>query len=96
MKEYRDDWIEVTGTTYSTGGFPIEMKNLKKIKFAIVEVEYPDVNNLAFKHSVTVSDNVVKVKIETLDVTGTAPAWTELTNGADISGYKFRVYAKGY
>jgi len=97
MKRYMYDFREYTGETYTTGGIEIPLKHLKKVMFAVVEPVFPDTDDTVYKIETTYEDNKVKVVIKSIDVTGTSPvSWTELSNGADISGFKFKVFAFGY
>jgi len=93
---YKVEWTETTGpSSYTAGGFQIQLTRLKSIKIAIVDIEQPDHDNYVYKKETSVSGNVITVVIKRIDVTASSPAsWTEPA-GVDLSDLKIKVIAIG-
>ncbi len=90
--------IETVGpTSYPTGGFSVLFEDVTDLsEFAVKVITNPtqllEQDNTVYSVSWSVSGNTVNIKVNTLDVTGTAPvSWTELAAGTDLSNVTFIV-----
>jgi len=98
-KRKNDEYISTTKvvngpSSYTTGGFEVETKGIRKIKHSFVIIEN---DNTTYKLETTNNGNKIKIKVNEIsyDSSSSSLVVNEIQDGTDLSGKIFIIVVYG-